>query len=174
MIAAKQRGFSMIEVLVTIVILVFGLVGLAGLQSRVSTAEFEAYQRSQALVIIQDIQERMNANKKNLGLYVKNDIGTGSVMSCAAMTGAALDLCEINNSLAGVAETSGGNKLGAMIGARACVTTPSASNYVITVAWQGLSPTKTPVAACGANAYGDDRLRRTVSMPVRFACLTCP
>jgi type IV pilus assembly protein PilV len=171
----NDRGFSMIEVLVTIAILMAGLLGLAGLQSRVSTAEFEGYQRSQALVIIQDISGRMNANKKNLAAYVQNDIGaTGVQQSCLGKLGAALDLCEINNALVGSAETSGSSKLGAMIGARACITTPTPNYYVITVAWQGIASTKAPDAVCGQNAYGDDRLRRTVSLPVRFACLTCP
>lgn len=175
MTATRQHGFSMLEILVSIVILIVGLLGLAGLQSRVSTAELEGYQRSQALVIVQNISARMNANKKNLASYVQSDIGaTGAEIVCAGKTGAALDLCEINNTLVGAAEKQSANKLGAMIGARACVSSPSANYYVITIAWQGLSPTKAPDSQCGVNQYGDDRLRRTVSLPVRFACLTCP
>lgn len=167
-----QGGFSMIEVLITIAILMVGLLGLAGLQTRVSTAEFEAYQRAQALVIIQDIMDRMNANKKNIGLYVQTDIGaTGAVVDCTGKTGAALDLCQIGNELAGAAESSGGSMLGAMLGARACVTSPAANVYVVTVAWQGVTPTTAPAAACGSGAYGNEKLRRTVSMPIRVATL---
>lgn len=174
--ATDQRGFSMIEVLITIAILMVGLLGLAGLQTRVSTAEFEAYQRAQALVIIQDIQDRMNANKKNLASYVQNDIGvTGAIQDCTGKVGAALDLCQVNNELVGSAESNGGTMLGAMIGARACITNPTPSNYFITVAWQGITPiNKSPTAACGAGAYGTGGLRRTVSMPITFGCLTCP
>lgn len=172
--AREQRGFSMIEVLITIAILMVGLLGLAGLQTRVSTAEFEAYQRAQALVIIQDIQDRMSANKRNLALYVQNDIGaTGAVVDCTGKTGADLDLCQVNNELVGAAESSGGTKLGAMIGARACITNPAPNSYFVTVAWQGITPTVAPIAACGSGLYGNDNLRRTVSMPVRFGCLTC-
>ena len=175
MIARAQRGFSMIEVMVTVALLIVGLLGLAGLQSRVTSAELEAYQRSQAIVIAQDISDRMNANKRNASAYVQTDIGLGgTVQSCVGKVGAALDLCEINNELVGASETSAGAKLGAMIGARACVTSPAASTYVVTVAWQGLVPTAAPAAACGQNGYGNDSLRRTLSLPVRVGCLTCP
>ncbi|MFH1603933.1 MAG: prepilin-type N-terminal cleavage/methylation domain-containing protein, partial [Pseudomonadota bacterium] len=40
-----QRGTTMLEVLVTIVILAFGMLGLAGMQSKIFTAEMESYQR---------------------------------------------------------------------------------------------------------------------------------
>ena len=171
-----QHGFSMIEVLVTIAILMVGLLGLAGLQTRVSTAEFEAYQRAQAIVLLQDITDRMVANKKNLAAYVANDIGaSGAVQDCTGKTGAPYDLCQFGNELAGATEKSGSTNMGAMIGARACITTtPTPGYYVATVAWQGLVPTAAPVEACGKGAYGTDTLRRAVSAPVQVGCLTCP
>ena len=173
--ARAQRGFSMIEVLITIAILMVGLLGLAGLQTRVSTAEFEAYQRAQALVIIQDILERMNANRKNLASYVSTGISTGALQTCTGKTGAAYDLCQINNQLIGAAETSGGTKLGAMMGAQACIATSTTdtSTYIVTVAWQGVTPTVAPSNGCSKGNYGNEKLRRAVSMPLRFACLTC-
>ena len=42
----RQEGFSMIEVLVTMVILMLGLLGLAGLMIASQRAEVEAYQRA--------------------------------------------------------------------------------------------------------------------------------
>ena len=47
---SHSQGFSMIEVLVTLVIIMLGLLGLLGVQIRSHQAEFESYQRSQALV----------------------------------------------------------------------------------------------------------------------------
>lgn len=173
--AARHHGFSMIEVLITIAILMVGLLGLAGLQSRVAAAEFEAYQRAQALVLIQEFVDRMAANKASAAAYVRSDIGAaGTELSCVGITNTAdRDLCELNNALVGAAEKGSGGSVnvGAMIGARACVTSPAANSYVITIAWQGLTPTKAPLETCGALSYGDDKLRRTVSMPFRVATL---
>ncbi len=42
----KQRGLTMIELMVTVVILLVGLMGLAGLQSRLQQSEMESYQRA--------------------------------------------------------------------------------------------------------------------------------
>ncbi len=171
--AQRQQGFSMIEVLITIAILMVGLLGLAGLQSRVAAAEFEAYQRAQALVLLQEFADRMSANKPNAAAYVMNDIAASATeQTCAGLAGAPRDLCELNNALVGAAEKgTGGINVGAMIGARACVTNPAPNSYVITIAWQGITPTKAPIEACGAGAYGDDKTRRTVSMPFRVATL---
>jgi type IV pilus assembly protein PilV len=164
----------MIEILITIAILMVGLLGLAGLQTQVASAEFEAYQRAQALVLVQEMADRMNANKKIAASYVKDDIGADGVeiAGCPGKTGVDRDLCEFHNSLVGASEKKSGITVGAMIGARACVTNPEANVYVITVAWQGFASTKEPDEKCGAGAYGDDKKRRTVSFPVRVATLT--
>ena len=56
-----QGGATMIEVLITIVILAFGLLGLVGLQAKVQLAEVESYQRAQAVVLLNDMADRLNA-----------------------------------------------------------------------------------------------------------------
>lgn len=58
-----QRGFSMIEVLVTVLILAIGLLGLAGLQSTGLRQNHSAYLRSQATILAYDIVDRMRANR---------------------------------------------------------------------------------------------------------------
>src|SRR6185295_17365976 len=127
---------------------------------------------SQALVLVQDMADRISANKANADSYIQNDIGL-TVVSCATLTGAALDICEWGNKLIGAAEVTGsGGRVGAMIGARGCITEPTPNFYMVTVAWQGFSAAgaSTPGAACGASAYGTGR-RRTVSMVVRVGLL---
>jgi type IV pilus assembly protein PilV len=169
---ARQAGFSMIEVLVTIAILMIGLLGLAALQTNATVAELEAYQRSQALVLVQDMADRISANKTNAVSYKRDDVGL-TVVDCAAMTGADLDLCEWGNKLVGAAEVTGaGGRVGAMIGARGCITEPTPNYYMVTIAWQGFSAagSSTPGAPCGAAAYGAGQ-RRTVSMVVRVGLL---
>ena len=170
-----QAGFSMIEILITIAILMVGLLGLAGLQTQVAAAECEAYQRAQALVLVQEMADRMNANKKVAGKYVQDDIGADGleIPACDGMTSYDRDICEFHNSLVGASEKKQGvTAVGAMIGARACITSPEANVYVITVAWQGFASTKAPDEKCGAGAYGDEKKRRTVSFPVRVATLS--
>lgn len=174
----NQCGFTMLEVLITIVILVFGLLGVAGLQARMQIAEVEAYQRTQAMVLLQDMVDRINANRKNAMSYVTaSPLGTGSAaQSCAALTGANFDLCTWNNALLGSAEiSSGSQKIGAMIGARGCVTNTAASmprEFVVAVVWQGIAPTVAPAAtACGQGSYGNDAMRRALVANVMIACL---
>jgi type IV pilus assembly protein PilV len=169
-----EAGFSLIEVLVTIVILMIGLLGLAALQTNATVAEMEAYQRSQALVLVQDMADRISANKGKASEYVKNDIGL-AIADCKDLTGSKLDLCEWGNMLAGASEvTTGGAKVGAMVGARGCITVPSGNVYMVTVAWQGFSAAGYPAAACGKDKYGNDGQRRTVSQIVRVALLAAP
>ena len=168
----EQAGFTMIEVLVTIAILVVGLLGLAAMQTLATLAELEAYQRSQAIVLVRDMADRMQANKANLSQYLAVDIGTASV-TCTALTGAALDKCEWGNLLNGASEKAEGGirNVGAMIGARGCVVRLDAQTYMVTVAWQGLSRAGTPIEECGSGAYGNEENRRTVSTIVRLALL---
>ena len=170
----QQSGFTMIEVLVTIGILVVGLLGLAALQTLTTVAELESYQRAQGVVIVRDLADRMLANKNNLNAYIANDVGT-TAANCATLNGAALDLCEWGNQLNGAAEVSGGTKnVGAMIGARGCIVKVDAQTYLITVAWQGLTKGGIPKEACGSGFYGAEEQRRTVSTVVRLGLLAAP
>jgi type IV pilus assembly protein PilV len=53
----------MIEVLVTLVILMIGLLGIAGLMAQGQRTSFEAFQRQQALALANDMAERIKANR---------------------------------------------------------------------------------------------------------------
>lgn len=183
-----QRGFGMIEVLVTMFILLAGLLGLVKLMAHSQRGEMESYQRGQALVLLQDMVGRINANRTAAGCYAITDaaagtpyIGTGSsaLPPCSlgavqAYTTANSDLAAWDNLLKGAAETSGGNLVGAMIGARGCVTYAAATGvYLVSVAWQGLADSAAPAASlnCGAGLYGSEARRRVVSMPLKIANL---
>ncbi len=58
----KQTGFTLIEILVTVIVVAIGLLGLAGLQATALKFNSTAYQRSQATILIYDIIERIRAN----------------------------------------------------------------------------------------------------------------
>ena len=73
-------------------------------------------------------------------------------------------------------QLKGTETLGAMIGARGCITNPMTTmprEVVVAVTWQGLRPTVVPGGTnCGQNLYGtDDRLRRTMIARVMIGCL---
>jgi len=59
----RQRGATLIEVLVTFVILAVGILGLAGLQARALSYNQSALYRSQATALTDDILDRMRANR---------------------------------------------------------------------------------------------------------------
>jgi len=176
---ADQSGFTLIEVLVTLLILAIGLLGLAGLQTRMLSSEMEAYQRSHALVLVQDMVNRINANRAEARADAySGTYGTESGHDCDTATVVDTDLCEWSEALqgAGTADAEGAG-VGAMIGARGCIerVSGSANSEVVlrvTVVWQGMSPTVAPSLACGEGEYGDDdRMRRAVSMLVTLAYL---
>jgi type IV pilus assembly protein PilV len=58
----RARGFSLVEVLVSVVILSIGLLGVAALQLAGLQYSQGAYQQSQATVAVADLVDRMRAN----------------------------------------------------------------------------------------------------------------
>src|SRR4051812_25992437 len=112
---SRERGVTLIEVLVTILILAFGLMGLIGLQAKVQSSQSEGYQRAQAVLLVQDMANRISANRVNASSYLTvNPLGTGDTQpaSCAALTGAARDQCEWSHEIQGAAEQQGGASIG--------------------------------------------------------------
>ncbi|MDK9687667.1 MULTISPECIES: prepilin-type N-terminal cleavage/methylation domain-containing protein [unclassified Halomonas] len=55
----RQQGFSLIEVLIALVVLAFGLMGVAAMQLKSLQSATEGYQRSVAVVAAVDAQERV-------------------------------------------------------------------------------------------------------------------
>jgi type IV pilus assembly protein PilV len=180
----QQAGTSLIEVLVTVVILAFGLLGLAAFQMRVQTAELESYQRAQALALLNDMAARIKANRTNAAGYATaNTLGTGAANCTGANGTAAFDLCEWSSLLRGNSEQQGGTGVGAMIGARGCITQVQAPNpasgicapgiYRVDVVWQGINATSAPAITCGSGSYGNDALRRAISTQVIIGLWGC-
>jgi type IV pilus assembly protein PilV len=195
----RVRGFSLIEVLVTILLMVLGLLGVAGMQAKSSSLEMESYQRSEALALVNDMASRLqSATMSDASVYITTGLtpaylGTGdanAVTDCTTLTDVARSKCEWSNALKGAAETIGGTtRVGAMIGARGCVkqvraavvdpaTTPHTcigGLYEVTVVWQGMSQTAAPGVSntCGSGAFGDEKLRRSVTLPVGAGTAGC-
>jgi type IV pilus assembly protein PilV len=183
---------SMIEVLVAMVIIAFGLLGIAGLQVRMQASEMEAYQRSQALLLLADMKGRMESNRLEITQYaleapLASPVGVGACPVWAAtLTRVKQDISRWCDALQGAGETAnaGANRVGAMVGGRGCVEDLGTSgvgdrSLRITVAWQGSTPIAVPPVACGAGEYDGaagsacqgDLCRRAVSTIVRIGRL---
>lgn len=181
-----QQGSSLIEVLVTLVILMLALLGLVGLMLQSQRSQVESYQRVQALVVLQDMVNRINANRKVAACYAFTTavngspyLGSGSALAPACALGTAeqnaravQDMTEWNSLLLGSSEKSGTTDVGAMLGARGCVSLV-AGVYQVSVAWQGNGKTATPAGVnCATDLYGDETQRRAISAPVQIADLS--
>jgi type IV pilus assembly protein PilV len=59
----SQRGFTMFEIMVTILIVSFGLLGIAGIIANGLKDNLSSYSRSQASWLANDIIDRMRANR---------------------------------------------------------------------------------------------------------------
>ena len=85
----RERGFTLIEILVTVIILAIGLLGIAGLQLTGLQYNQGAYHRSQIVVLTNDITDRMRANRETAlaGAY-DITIGTPATGSSCDSAGA--------------------------------------------------------------------------------------
>jgi len=188
---AKPQGFSLVELLVTLIIVAVGLLGLAATQAAMQEADFDSYQRAQAVVLANDMLDRISANRYAAPCYAITagggspylgtptggghlgapTCGLGSATAEQAARAVA-DLAEWDQQLQGAAEVHNGANAGAMSEARGCVTFDAATQaYTVVVAWQGRNPTFASVNACGNGLYGDEAQRRTVWMRLRMADL---
>lgn len=120
----RQQGFSLIEVLVTVLILAIGLLGLAGLQSTALRTNHSALIRSQATMLAYDIVERMRSNRTAAlnGAYNLALGGTPTGSSIAAQ-----DLTAWRSNLTAVLPSGTG-----------AVAMAAGGRFTITVQWEDL------------------------------------
>lgn len=68
----SQAGFGMLEVLISLLILAIGLLGLASLQTTSLAQTNEVRNRSQAILLAEDLIERIRSNRSNIDAYDDN------------------------------------------------------------------------------------------------------
>ena len=179
----RERGFTMIEVMVTVLLLAVGLLGMLGMQTRASAVEFESYQRGQAIALARDMQARLLSARGIVPGYLNPAISSldGSVWvgngaagfvdangNCAApvpgdlASFAAAQACAWGRDLQGAAMSDSTGAVGAMIGARGCLIRiePPQQNaladlYVVIV-WQGIESRNDPAADSPAGRCASD------------------
>ncbi len=179
-----QRGFSLIEMLVALVVFSVGLLAIAGMQTMSKQANFEALQRTAASQIAYGLLEDIRVNGDAVNVYLgAGEMGGGSRGGepapncsgnsiCNAAQKAAHDLWFWEQVLDGNLEMNGNTGAGGLVMPTLCITGPGgggAGIYTVTVAWRGTaSLTNANPSNCGAAAgdYGDNNeFRRIMQIP---------
>ena len=137
----SQSGFTMLEVLVSILIMAIGMLGLAGLMAASMRNNHGAYHRTQAVWLAYDVADRMRANRQNAraGSY---NIALGA----AAPGGGAINAVDLGQWLNAVSALPQG--LGA-------IDVAADSTVTITVQWN-------ETRAAGSASEADDDPRQFV------------
>ena len=108
-LSCRSRGFTMIEMLVTTIIVSIGLLGVAGLQVKSLQYNQSAYFRSQATFIAYDMIDRMRMNADGVSAGQYDAVTTTTLPTeptcvvdttgCSSTDIASLDLNEIADSV---------------------------------------------------------------------------
>jgi type IV pilus assembly protein PilV len=146
-----QRGVGLIEVLISLVVIAIGLLGLAALQGKAQKAELESYQRSQALILLQDVAGRLRANRAGKDGYSDGGSCTGTCALDKQAWQSQLLLPDAPlNGVVCISKSSG-----------------AGNTFIVSIAWQGLADiVQTTENTCGQSSIGSNR--RVTSVPVRF------
>lgn len=163
MVTAAESGFSMIEILVTIVIISIALLGSAGLQAYSLKTNQGGQFRNQAAFLVADIVERMEANKKyaadiaSLTVYGDSASMTTSTTDCSSTncTAAQLAAYDMTQWQANIASAvpSGTGTVSGVAG--------NPATYSITVNWVDRKTNTTYTAASAAAVTEPFSIRTT-------------
>ena len=153
-----QSGFTLIEVLIAAVVLSVSLLGLIVLQGVSKYSSYEARQRTVAMYIATDLEDRLRLNKT--AWITQQLTGSGStysatvsgssltIPSCAQTSGLMtnctqsdlvnLDLYSLQEQLRGASVSGTGNVMNSPVGCLLLsrITSQNAANVTITISWQ--------------------------------------
>ncbi len=96
--SSRQRGFSLLEVLIAALIFAIGLLGLAGLQARMLAAANSSYERSAAVMSAYTILDAMRAAVMSTDPGSRSSRAAAYVSSdwrCSSPSGSTLPLADL-------------------------------------------------------------------------------
>jgi len=160
---SKQKGITLIEVMICALILSVGLLGIFELHIVAKRTSLESDNYLSAHALGWDIIERMKGNTDALDSYVGTDYGVGtydplidcSESLCSAEEMAAWDLYQWDRDLRGTNSAINGRNIGAPENRIGCVEVDG-SKITVKVTWSGLDELQVPAGSCGV---ADNRLR---------------
>ncbi|MCM2132213.1 type IV pilus modification protein PilV [Larsenimonas rhizosphaerae] len=156
---AAQRGFSLLEVLVTLVVVSIGLMGAVALQVSSLRASDAALQRTRATLLAEGMIERIQANATSQALALYNvgenetpPLGTGRwphiacSAACDSSAWAGRDLWDLDQQLQ---RRIDGSVADALPLAGSCIAIDG-SQVSVSVVWQGSGGGDLAVTSCGS------------------------
>jgi type IV pilus assembly protein PilV len=198
----RARGFTLIEVLITVFVAGIGLLAVAGLQAMSKKFNYDAVQRTSASVLAQSMVESMRTNPGYLDSYLTSDASSAASgvdcgaagAKCTPVELAAYDLYRWSQSLAGAEAKIDGDNAGGLVDPTGCIQKGSVNGlYTVAVAWRGITgiappanddpaddPARNP---CGLNLHryddpredgDDDRMRRIIVLDAFVADPNAP
>ena len=143
-----QRGFSMIEVLISLIVIGVGLLGLSGLQIASVKGTNNAHSRNVATLLAFEIADRMRANQDGVdGGFYDNDVTCGTTVDqcrtsfCTPENIAKLDVQEVMCGVKKLSKTEGGAANLLVAGSLQikrnidCTELSDPNKYKITIGW---------------------------------------
>lgn len=82
----KQKGFTLLEVMISLLILEVGLLGLAGMQTQALQATGMGGNMAVANTLARDVSERIMKNARNVGSYDLMNTSTVALPNCPNLT----------------------------------------------------------------------------------------
>lgn len=160
------RGFTLIEVLITVFVAGVGLLAVAGLQAMSMKFNYDAIQRTSASALAQSMVESLRGNPGTLDAYLTDDAaGVSASVDCASSGTqctpaelAAYDVWRWAQSLAGAEARVDDEDAGGLVDPTGCIFPGSVEGlYVVAIAWRGITPvTEETLAADDARRCGQD------------------
>ncbi len=159
--SAKRNGFSLIEVMVSLVILTVGLIGIFNLHIMSKQGSFESFQQTQASYYANDIVNRMRLNRSQLANYVGTYSGTPTAAALAC-EGANIcspaqlvdwDIYEWQSAFTGEAEKVGTTNVGGLSDVTSCIELAT-DTVTVTMSWRSLRETSDSgdATSCGTGS----------------------
>ena len=170
-----MKGFTLIEVLVTIFLVAVGMMGFAALQIRTMNLAVETQERAAMSALVTNMSESIRSNHVTAynGGYELGDIpyGLREKANCSALVGPTRDVCQWNNAIQTNELATAVNR--SAIGAVGCLSTiefaETHRTIRIAMAWSTRVSTgaeQAPGVDCGTGIIPED-YRRALYRDVR-------
>jgi type IV pilus assembly protein PilV len=179
-----QRGFSLLELLIALVVFSVGMLAVAGLQLVSKQANYEGLQRTTAAQIANGLLEDIRMNGDAVDVYLAaGEMGKGGLgnepapdctvgSECNSAEKAAHDLWVWEQMIDGNLESIGGVGTGGLVLPAMCVTGPVGGGpgiYQVTIVWRGSVSITSPmnnICGSGSGDYGaNNEFRRIIQIP---------